>query len=279
MTAGPCVPVDDKPPGQGAGGQGGEQALDLRDGQRDHAGFRRWRLAGPDRGRCLGIGSVFHQRGGDGADRQRGHDQQGVADDRGVEPGLALVEPEAVLAELESSSTGHLSRRRGSAGPWSGPSRTEVSQLCGCCVPCCQDGFGLLWCGVCGGTLGNACGDQDAAELGEHVLEGGFGLGGVPGLGVAAGGDAGRAVAVPGIPHDDQGVNEQGERDGALDGAAGAVAGLPGAQDVAGVGEGLLDGLITNDKFCCVRRVQLSLTRWRRPLDLRDLLFIPMLTW
>ncbi|MGH3193256.1 MAG: hypothetical protein ACRDOL_39600, partial [Streptosporangiaceae bacterium] len=31
----------------------------------------------------------------------------------------------------------------------------------------------------------------------------------------------------------------------------------------------LLDGLITNDKFCCVRRVRLSLTWWRRPLRLR----------
>ena len=31
----------------------------------------------------------------------------------------------------------------------------------------------------------------------------------------------------------------------------------------------LLDGLITNGKFCCVRRVRLSLTWWRRPLRLR----------
>ena len=30
-----------------------------------------------------------------------------------------------------------------------------------------------------------------------------------------------------------------------------------------------LDGLIANGKFCCVRRVELSLTWWRRPLDLR----------
>ena len=30
-----------------------------------------------------------------------------------------------------------------------------------------------------------------------------------------------------------------------------------------------LDGLITNGKFCCVRRVQLSLTWWHRPLRLR----------
>jgi hypothetical protein len=31
----------------------------------------------------------------------------------------------------------------------------------------------------------------------------------------------------------------------------------------------LLDGLITNGKFCCVRRVRLSLTWWHRPLRLR----------
>ena len=29
------------------------------------------------------------------------------------------------------------------------------------------------------------------------------------------------------------------------------------------------DGLITNGKFCCVRRVQLSLTWWHRSLRLR----------
>ena len=97
----------------------------------------------------------------------------------------------------------------------------------------------MLGCGVRGGTPGNAGGDEDAAELGEHVLEGGFGLGVVPGLGAAAGGGAGVVVAVPGVPGDDQGVGEQGERDGALDGAAGAVAGFAGAEDVAGVGEGL----------------------------------------
>src|SRR5438552_14387753 len=31
----------------------------------------------------------------------------------------------------------------------------------------------------------------------------------------------------------------------------------------------LLDGLITNGKFCCVRWLRLSLTWWRRPLRLR----------
>src|SRR5579875_2102992 len=39
--------------------------------------------------------------GGDGANRQGGHHEHGVADDRGVQPGLALVQPEAVLSELE----------------------------------------------------------------------------------------------------------------------------------------------------------------------------------
>ena len=49
----------------------------------------------------LGVGAVSEVGGGDGADGQGGHDQYGVAGDRGVEPGLALVEAEAVLAELE----------------------------------------------------------------------------------------------------------------------------------------------------------------------------------
>jgi hypothetical protein len=136
-------------------------------------------------------------------------------------------------------------------------------------VPGCQDGRDLFGFGVSWGTAGNAGGDQDPAELGEHVLEGGPGLGGVPGFGGAAGGDAGGVVAVAGVPGDDQGVDEQGERDGALDGAAGPGAGLAGAEDVAGIGEGLLDGLITNGKFCCVRRVRLSLSWWHRRLRLR----------
>lgn len=90
--------MDDLPPGQGPGGEGGEQPLDLGNGQRDHTGFGRWRLVGPDWGRCRGVGAVLDQGGGDGADGQGEH---GVAGDRGIEPGLALVEPETVLAEGE----------------------------------------------------------------------------------------------------------------------------------------------------------------------------------
>ena len=53
------------------------------------------------RGGCLGAGAAAQQGGGDGADGQGGHDQHGVPGDRGVEADLGLVEPEAVLAELE----------------------------------------------------------------------------------------------------------------------------------------------------------------------------------
>ena len=101
MAASPVRASGWRPGGAGPVVSGGEQALDLGDGERDQAGVGGRRLVGPDRGRCLGIGAVAEQGGGDGADRQGGHDQHGVAGDRGVEPGLALVQAEAVLPELE----------------------------------------------------------------------------------------------------------------------------------------------------------------------------------
>src|SRR5689334_11594149 len=101
MAAGPRVPVDDEPWWRGSEGEGGEQTLDLGDGQRDHAGLVRWLLVRADRGRGLGAGAVPEQGGGDGADRQRGHDQHQVAGDRAVQACLALVEAEAVLAKFE----------------------------------------------------------------------------------------------------------------------------------------------------------------------------------
>ena len=52
--------------------------------------------------RCLGVGAVPELGGGDGADREGGHDQHDVAQDRGVEPGLALVQAEAALAQFEA---------------------------------------------------------------------------------------------------------------------------------------------------------------------------------
>ena len=74
-----------------------------------------------------------------------------------------------------------------------------------------------------------------------HVLEGRLRLGPVPGLGGATVVDVGRVVAVARVPQDDEGVHEQGERDGALDGKPDPVAGLPGAQHVAGISERLLN--------------------------------------
>lgn len=45
----------------------------------------------------------FFSRGGDGADGEGGHDEHQVATDRGVKPGLALVQAGVVLGELEVS--------------------------------------------------------------------------------------------------------------------------------------------------------------------------------
>jgi len=41
------------------------------------------------------------------------------------------------------------------------------------------------------------------------------------------------------------------------------------AKGLLGEPDGVLDGLITSDKFCWTRYVQLRLNWWRRPLRLR----------
>src|SRR5215471_13658292 len=144
-------------------------------------------------------------------------------------PAMSTVRPVADSSAIPApASSGSLSVR---VSGGSCPSR--LSQLCGCCVPGCQHLLGLLGGGVCAGTRGNSGGDHGAAQLGEHVLEGGLGLGAVPGLVTAARGEGVPGVAVPGVPGDDQGADDQGKWHGALDGAAGAVAGLAGAEDVA----------------------------------------------
>jgi hypothetical protein len=61
----------------------------------------------------------------------------------------------------------------------------------------------------------------------------------------------------------------QGERKGAVHRCGQAVARLPGTEDLLGILDRYFDGLITNDKFCCVRRLRLSLAWWHRPLRLR----------
>ena len=60
------------------------------------------RLIGPDRWWRVGVGAVAQLGGGDGADGEGGHDEDGVAGDRVVEADLGLVEAEVVFAELEA---------------------------------------------------------------------------------------------------------------------------------------------------------------------------------
>ena len=111
--------------------------------------------------------------------------------------------------------------------------------------------------------------DEDAAEGGGHVAGGWLGLGGVPGGVRTAFLQVRWVVADGGVPGDGDSLAGDLERDRALDGAGGPVAGLPGAEDLLGIFNRYFDGLITNDKFCCVRRLRLSLSWWHRPLRLR----------
>jgi hypothetical protein len=67
--------------------------------------------------------------------------------------------------------------------------------------------------------------------------------------GIDIGQQADHGPAVPGLPADDLPCVQAG--------------GLLGELVI------LLDGLIANGKFCCVRRLRLSLTWWRGPLGLR----------
>src|SRR5437588_1259783 len=101
---------------------------------------------------------------------------------------------------------------------------------------------------------------MSASVLIEAVEAEGFGGGGVV---ASAFGD----VQVAGVFEGrDDGGADGGQVDGSAAGAAGG--GIFPESKVADVVVSL-DGLITNGKFCCVRRVQLSLTWWHRPLRLR----------
>jgi hypothetical protein len=86
----------------GAAEGGGEQAFDLVDGERDQPGVGGRLFVGPGGRRSLRVGAVPQLGGGDGADGEGGHDQHDVPQDRGVEAGLALVQAEAALPELEA---------------------------------------------------------------------------------------------------------------------------------------------------------------------------------
>jgi hypothetical protein len=64
-------------------------------------------------------------------------------------------------------------------------------------------------------------------------------------------------------------VRQHGEGDVPVPGVVTADLAVVEPGLVLGCLEALFDGLITNGKFCCVRRLRLSLTWWRRPLRLR----------
>src|SRR5512135_3323407 len=85
-------------------------------------------------------------------------------------------------------------------------------------------------------------GDDDAAELGAHVGGGRLGFAGVPGGAGPVFGHVGGVVAGGGVPAGGDGLAGELERDGPLDRAGGAVAGLPGAEDLPGVFDRDLDG-------------------------------------
>jgi hypothetical protein len=86
---------------------------------------------------------------------------------------------------------------------------------------------------------------------------------------------AGCADALPDRPSGarfDPAADGQGgehERQVGLDRVPQVMVDRPGLEIAFGPPERFLDGLITNGKFCCVRRLCLSLTWWRRPLRLR----------
>jgi hypothetical protein len=64
-------------------------------------------------------------------------------------------------------------------------------------------------------------------------------------------------------------VGEHRQRGPAVPGAPAAQLVLVQADQALGGLEALLDGLITNGKFCCTRRLRLGLTWWHQPLRLR----------
>jgi hypothetical protein len=147
--------------------------------------------------------------------------------------------------------------------------RARLSRLRCCAVP--GQPYGVDFCrgwlaGVNRPIFG---GDEDAAELGEHVGGRRLGLGAIPGGAGPVLAGVGGVVPGGGVLEDRDALAGQGEREGAVHRRGQPVAGLACAEDLLGVFDRDFDGLIANGKFCCVRRVQMSLTWWHRPLRLR----------
>ena len=84
-------------------------------------------------------------------------------------------------------------------------------------------------------------GHELGAQLGDHVGEARAGLGPVPGAAQPAVVDVGGGISGDRVPHDNQGLHEERERDGALDGALGTAVRIPGAGELLAGGVGRLD--------------------------------------
>src|SRR5271155_3584822 len=112
---------------------------------------------------------------------------------------------------------------------------TRLSSLCGEVFPGQAEEADFLGCWLVRARCLKSGGDDDAAELGGHVGGRRLGLAGVPGGAGPVIGDVGGVVAGGGVPAGGDGLAGELERDGALGGGGGAVAGLPGAEDLLGL--------------------------------------------
>src|SRR5258708_2602681 len=115
---------------------GGEQAPDLRDGQRDHPGVGRGRLIGPDGRRREGTGAVLQRRGGarptrySGATARLEYAHLTGNGDRWYWPGLGPTRP-AVAGRCQGTGAGNCRRRRPPARcRWPPVSRSRPGTTC-----------------------------------------------------------------------------------------------------------------------------------------------------
>jgi hypothetical protein len=117
-----------------------------------------------------------------------------------------------------------------------------------------------------GGPLGpERGGDQaveQAADLGGGQRDGPAVAGVVPGIG-------GRGRCRGGGACHEEGEGEHGQGDEPVPAGPGPDLVVVQPDLAFGGLELFFDGLITNGKFCCVRRLRLSLSWWHRPLRLR----------
>src|SRR6266568_2875992 len=114
-------------------------------------------------------------------------------------------------------------------------SRPRLSWLCGEVFPGQADDVDFFGGRLVGARCLKSCGDEDAAELAGHVGGRRLDLGGVPGGAGPVMCHVGGVVTSGGVPADGDGLAGDLEWDGPLDRAGGAVARLPGPEDLLAV--------------------------------------------